>query len=137
MLADSLHRLFSHWPGRCCAAHTVGEALEMAASKIDLPAAAAQWLELKAGKTVVDHKRTLEEVCVFLTVICVCLAVGPLSVFLVCYDQIKGNQELKTCSHTNYLILSLSLFLTVVCVCSSPSAVVCVSLFLTNEHWRR
>jgi len=42
-------------------AHTVGEALEMAAAKIELPAAAAQWLELKVGKSVVEHKSTLEE----------------------------------------------------------------------------
>ena len=102
----------------------------MAASKVDLPAAAVQWLELKVGKTVVDHKRTLEEVSVLLTVICVCVSCRAASLSVSCfYDEIKGNQDLETCSHAD------SLFLTVVCV--FLTTVVFVSLFLTNEHWRR
>ena len=42
-------------------AHTVREALEMAAEEIDLPKVAAQWLLMKFDKSVVEHRKTLKQ----------------------------------------------------------------------------
>jgi len=42
-------------------AHTVKEALEMAAKEINLPKLAARWLQMKFEESVVEHRKTLKQ----------------------------------------------------------------------------